>query len=280
MSISPAQRAALNFASRPPGPPAFWYAIGTAVRQLGAMIDTAGMSLQGDCATDEKLPLPTTAVKIDGKAPEVGDASFVAPSANLIGAVTLGSGSSVWYSSMVQGRSGACAIGDMSSVGDRSLVVDSIVGKGVTIGAGSVVSSANIGDESSVGIGCKVLKGSSMGARSVLAAGSLLPAGASVPAGEFWAGSPAKKVGLVTDDDVAGMAGFADMTAEMAKLHQEEAWKDLDVVEQDKEDYKRQKGRTADYISFMRRDPMWVPLPTLGGYLQKIGIHSQTYTPK
>mmetsp|Transcript_73315 Transcript_73315/g.162790 ORF Transcript_73315/g.162790 Transcript_73315/m.162790 type:complete len:225 (-) Transcript_73315:748-1422(-) len=221
--------------------------------------------------------MPTTAVKIDGKAPSVGDAGFVAPSANLIGAVELGNGSSVWYSSMVQGRTGACAIGDMSSVGDRSMVVDSIVGKHVCIGAGCVVTSATIGDESSVGVGCKVLKGSSLGARSILAAGSVLPAGASVPPGEMWAGSPAKKVGTVDDEDVAGIVGVAEVTGELAKLHMDEAWKPLALCEQEHGDYKRQRERTPDMISFMREDPGWTPLPTLGGFLKKINIHSVTY---
>ena len=54
MSISAAQRAALHSASRPPGPPALWYAVGTALRSFGATIDAFGASLQGESATDEK----------------------------------------------------------------------------------------------------------------------------------------------------------------------------------------------------------------------------------
>ena len=54
MSISAAQRAALHSASRPPGPPALWYAVGTALRSFGATIDVFGASLQGESATDEK----------------------------------------------------------------------------------------------------------------------------------------------------------------------------------------------------------------------------------
>ena len=74
-------------------------------------------------------------MKLDGKAPTYDDAVFIAPSANLIGAVTLGSGSSVWYSSMVSGSKAACDIGEMSNIGDRSVVVDSVIGKTVCIGA-------------------------------------------------------------------------------------------------------------------------------------------------
>jgi carbonic anhydrase/acetyltransferase-like protein (isoleucine patch superfamily) len=207
----------------------------------------------------------------------VADASFIAPSANLIGAVQVGSGASVWYSSMCKG---AVDIGEMSSVGDRSIIVDSVVGKCVSIGAGSILQSVTVGDESTVGLGCKMLAGSSLGSQSVLAAGSVLPAGTAVPSGEMWAGSPAKKVGVVDPEEVAGIVRTAEITAELAKVHMDEAWKNLSLVEQEHDDYKRQMDRTPDVISSMREDPKWVPLPTLGEFLTKVGIHSNLYTLK
>jgi len=71
----------------------------------------------------------------------------------------------------------------------------------------------------------------------------------------------------------------AEVTTELAKIHMDEAWKDLALVEQEHDDYKRQRYRTADHISALREDPGWVPLPTLGEHLTKIGVHSNTYTP-
>ena len=122
-----------------------------------------------------------------------------------------------------------------------------------------------------------MLKGSSLGKGSILTAGSVLPAGASVPSGEVWGGNPAKKVGLAGDDDATGVVAVAQMTNELAKMHADEAWKDLALIEQEKGDYKRQVERTPEVIAGMRRDPGWVPLPTLGGFLGKLEIHSQTY---
>ena len=113
-----------------------------------------------------------------------------------------------------------------------------------------------------------------------LAAGSVLPAGASVPDGEEWAGSPAKKVGTNSEDDAAGLAAHGALTAELAALHADEAWKDMGLVEQEKGDYKREKGRTAEYIQTMREDPGWVPMPTLGEKLSEIGAREQYYVPK
>lgn len=277
MSLTATQRAALAFADRPPGPPAMWYALGTAVRALGDVFDKVGIAIQADSATLETFPIPTTGVKLDGKTPTYEEAAFIAPSANLIGAVTLGSGTSVWYSSMVSGTKAACEIGEMSTVGDRSIVVDSIIGKNVCIGAGCILSSVNIGDESSVGMGCKMLKGSSLGANAILVAGSLLPAGVSVPSGEVWGGSPAKKVGAAGEDDANGIVSVAELTSEIAKMHADEAWKDFYLIEQEHDDYKRETERTTQKIRSLRRDPGWVPLPTLGGTLSKMEAHSQTY---
>ena len=126
-------------------------------------------------------------------------------------------------------------------------------------------------------MGCMLLKGSSLGARSVLTAGSVLPAGAAVPSGEVWGGNPAKKVGLVGEEDTSGIVGVSQLTFELAKMHADEAWKDLALIEQEKGDYKRQVERTPEVIAGMRRDPGWVPLPTLGGHLSKLEAHTQTY---
>lgn len=225
------------------------------------------------------VPIPTTALKLGGKAPSVAAASFVAPSANLVGAVHLGEGASAWYGSMLKGSGSTTEIGELSSVGDRAVVVDSVVGKCVHIGAGAIVSSAKLGNESSVGMGCTVGKGASLGAGSALAAGSVLKPGVAVPAGELWGGNPAVKVGTVGADAAAGVVRTAEVTAELAKIHMEEAWKDLQLVEQEHEDYKREKTRTPDYMEGLRYDPKWIPLPTLGENLAKMGIHSNTYTP-
>ena len=90
------QRANLAWANRPPGPQALWYALGSGLRAVGQAMDKMGIALEGDAACIEKLPIPTTAVKVGGKAPSIGEASFVAPSANLLGAVTLAPGASAW----------------------------------------------------------------------------------------------------------------------------------------------------------------------------------------
>jgi carbonic anhydrase/acetyltransferase-like protein (isoleucine patch superfamily) len=223
--------------------------------------------------------MPTTAVKIGGKSPVMSGASFVAPSANLVGAVHIGEGASAWYSSLLKGGAKAVEIGEMSSVGDRAVIVESVVGKYVHVGAGAIIQSATLADESSVGMGCKIGKGASLGKGAALASGSVLPAGKAVPAGELWGGNPAVFIGKLGHEATAGAVRVAEVTSELAKLHMDEAWKDLSLVNQEHEDYKREAYRTPDFIASLRADPKWVPLPTLGENLTKIGVHANAYTP-
>lgn len=225
------------------------------------------------------VPIPTTAVKVAGKCPAVAGAAFVAPSANLVGAVTLGEGVSTWYSSVLQAKSAPVVVGELSSIGDRALVVDSVLGKSVHVGAGAIVSGAKLADSCSVGMGCVVSKGASLGSGAQLAAGSVLPSGASVPANELWGGAPAKKIAALGPEAAVGTLTTCEVTAALAKVHMEEAWKDLMQVEEEAEDAKRAMERTPERLEVMRFDPKWVPLPSLGEYLSKIGAHSNTHVP-
>ena len=219
------------------------------------------------------------AIKLGGKAPAVAGASFIAPSANLVGAVVMGEGASAWYGAMIKGGASAAEIGELSSVGDRAVVVDSILGKCVHVGAGAIVTGAKIADESSIGMGCKVGKGASIGSGAALAAGSVLPPGASVPAGQLWGGIPAKKISDLGADAAAAMVRTCEVTCDLGKLHMDESWKELDLVEEEAEDRKREKTRTPERLETMRDDPKWVPMPSLGEHLAKMGVHSHTHVP-
>jgi len=254
--------------------------VGTAVRSVGNAIDALGISLQGECAYIEKLPVPCTAVKISGKAPDVDQAAFVAPSANVLGAVTLGKGSTVWYASLLKGDTAPVSVGEMSSVGDRAVVTGSTIGSNALVGAGSVVTSSVVGDGSSVGMGCKVGKGCTIGAGAVIAGGSVLPPGTDVPAGQLWAGAPAAFVGAVSEEDAEGILENVQFSTSLGQVHQHEAWKSPAQIEQDLADYKIVRYRTPAYISTMRFDPKWVPMKTLGETLEAEGAYDLKMCPK
>mmetsp|Transcript_29112 Transcript_29112/g.79479 ORF Transcript_29112/g.79479 Transcript_29112/m.79479 type:complete len:226 (+) Transcript_29112:301-978(+) len=225
--------------------------------------------------------MPCTAVKVSGQSPKVSAAGFVAPSSNLVGAVTIGDGASAWYASVIRGDGKAPAsIGAGSVVQERACVIGSRVGDRSLIGAGARLTGCTIGNDASIGMGAVVCAGASIGDGAVLTAGSLLPAGKSVPAGEVWGGSPAAKIGLATDVDKEGIQANIDLAGALGKAHMESAWMDLDALEEQAADYKREKERTPTVISQMRYDPKWTPLPTLGKLLEESGAFDLKYAPK
>eukprot|EP00308_Calcidiscus_leptoporus_P004812 CAMPEP_0119404026 /NCGR_PEP_ID=MMETSP1334-20130426/143684_1 /TAXON_ID=127549 /ORGANISM="Calcidiscus leptoporus, Strain RCC1130" /LENGTH=280 /DNA_ID=CAMNT_0007427983 /DNA_START=11 /DNA_END=853 /DNA_ORIENTATION=+ len=280
MALSSVQRSTLAWSSRPPGPQPLWSAIGTVLRGAGRAIDALGITLQGDCAYIEKLPVPSTAVKVGGLAPSVEGAAFIAPSANLLGAVSVGEGASVWYAAMLKGDTAPVSVGESSVVSDRAIISGSEIGSGVLIGAGAIVTTSKLGDGCAIGMGCNVGAGCTIGEGSVLAAGAVLSPGTSVPPGQVWSGAPAKMAAAVSAADSDVVKENGTLAGKLAAVHAAEAWKAAEAIDQEKGDYKIQKQRTAQYISTLREDPKWVPMPTLGDFLEKSSAYELPSTPK
>lgn len=152
--------------------------------------------------------------------------SFVAPSAAVIGSVTLAEKSSVWYGAVVRGDLGKVTIGRASNVQDRAVISTAAsapvsIGNNVTIGHGALLMGCSIGDDCLVGQGAIVQEQAKVDARSMLAAGAVVLPGTHVPSGQMWAGNPAKFVRAVTAEEVKGFAksaaGYADLGAQHRK---------------------------------------------------------------
>ncbi|KAJ1625033.1 trimeric LpxA-like protein [Pavlovales sp. CCMP2436] len=259
--------AKLEELSRPPGPASFWYGLGAMFRTVGKGIDEAGRLVQMESAYNEKLPIPCTLVTIGGKAPSIGQ-NFVAPSASLVGDVSLSPGASVWYGAVVRATGAPITIGELSCVQENATLVSKpsaplSIGRLVTIGAGALVEGATLLDGCSVGPGCIIAAGSSMGVTSILAAGSVLAAKTAVPAGEIWAGKPAIKVGDVLAADAESSAADARATCALSVIHCEHAWMSLSDTEFTALQYKTELNRPENYSEELRDAPTFVVLPTL-----------------
>ena len=143
--------------------------------------------------------------------PQLHPSAFVAPSADLIGQVTLGAHSSVWFGAVLRGDTEAITVGEGSNVQDGAVLhadpgFPCILEAGVTVGHRAVVHGATCGAGSLVGMGAIMLNGSRLGAGAVLGAGALLPEGKEVPDGMLAVGIPARVVGPV---GTAGRVGNA-----------------------------------------------------------------------
>jgi carbonic anhydrase/acetyltransferase-like protein (isoleucine patch superfamily) len=132
----------------------------------------------------------------EGVAPTIAGDAFIAPTATLIGDVTVEAGASIWYGATLRGDDGPIIVRARANVQDGSVIhttptVTTEIGPGATIAHQCMVHGAVVEEEALVGNGCVVLDGARIGARSLIAAMSLVPAGAQIPAGVLAAGVPA-----------------------------------------------------------------------------------------
>jgi len=161
----------------------------------------------------------------EGVRPKIAEDAFVAPTATIIGDVTIESGASVWYGAVLRGDDGPIVIRANANVQDGSVLhcppgVTTEIGRGATVAHQCVVHGAVLEDEALVGNGCVILDGARIGAGSMVAAFSLVSPGTVIPPGVLAAGSPA-----VVKKPIAGTAAEFWVQAnpkyypELAKRH-------------------------------------------------------------
>jgi len=131
--------------------------------------------------------------------PSIDPSAFVAPSADLIGDVTVGANSSIWYQCVLRGDINRIVIGAGSNLQDGSVVHLSddygvTIGDRVTIGHKAMIHACSIADGALIGMGAIIMDGAEIGARSIIGAGTLVLGGTEIPADSLVLGSPARVV--------------------------------------------------------------------------------------
>lgn len=141
---------------------------------------------------------------IGSDVPQIASDAFIAWNAEVVGDVTLGQGSSVWFGSTARGDMAAIRIGDGSNLQDGVVVhvntnQPCIIGRDVTVGHRALLHGCIVGDGSLIGMGAILLNGSEVGPGSIVAAGSLVPQGKHFPPRSMLMGSPARLIRQVSD---------------------------------------------------------------------------------
>lgn len=142
--------------------------------------------------------------------PRIHETAYVADAATVVGDVTLGFESSVWFNAVLRGDNEPITIGEGSSVQDGAILHNDtgfplIIGAFVTVGHQAMLHGCTVGDGSLIGIQAVVLNGAVIGQNCLVAAGSVVTAGAVFPDGSLIMGSPAKAVRQLSDADIAKM---------------------------------------------------------------------------
>jgi carbonic anhydrase/acetyltransferase-like protein (isoleucine patch superfamily) len=138
-----------------------------------------------------------TLIEYEGKTPQVAGDAFLAPTAVLIGDVTVSAGASIWFGAVLRGDNSRIVIGKGSNVQDNCVIhcadgLPTLVGDNVTVGHMAMLEGCTIGDGSLVGMGAIVLQRAAVGPGSLVAAGAVVGEGVQIPGGVLAAGTPAK----------------------------------------------------------------------------------------
>ncbi|HLI28442.1 MAG TPA: protein kinase [Chloroflexota bacterium] len=149
---------------------------------------------------------------------------YIAPGARLIGAVTLGAGSSVWFNAVLRADDEPITVGARTNLQDGAIVhVDrgypATLGDEVTVGHGAIVHSATVASRVLIGMGAVLLTGSQIGEGSIIGAGALVPEGRTIPPRSLVLGVPARVVRMVTDAEYAAIVRSADGYAQRAQRY-------------------------------------------------------------
>lgn len=149
------------------------------------------------------------------KRPTLGADVYLASTAVVVGDVTIGEHSSVWYNSVLRGDINFIHIGHHTNIQDNVVVhladdYPAIIGDFVTVGHSATIHSCVVGDETLVGMGATILDGAEIGAQCLVGAHSLVTPGTLIPAGSLVMGSPARVKRALTPAERADLKHWAD----------------------------------------------------------------------
>ena len=140
------------------------------------------------------------------KKPALGKGVYLARTAVVLGDVTLGDYSSVWYNTVLRGDINRIVVGHHTNIQDNSVLhladdFPCLVGNWVTIGHSAIIHACTVGDEVLVGMGAVVLDGAVIGEQSLIGAKALVTQGTKIPPGSLVLGAPAKVARALTPDE-------------------------------------------------------------------------------
>lgn len=147
---------------------------------------------------------------VRGKSPVVGEGTFLAETAVLIGDVTIGENSSIWYGTVLRGDVNSITIGDRTNIQDGTVIhtiydgaknpSQAIIGNDVSVGHNVTIHGAIIEDRCLIGMGSTILDNAVVASGCIIAANALVLTGSKLEPNTLYAGVPAKKIREVTPE--------------------------------------------------------------------------------
>ena len=133
---------------------------------------------------------------------------WVAENAVLVGDVTIGEGSSVWYGAILRGDEAPITIGKNTNIQDGAVLHEAaryplVIGDGVTVGHNAILHGCELGNNVVIGMGSIVMNGAKIGNDSIVGAGALVTQDKEFPDGMMILGSPARALRKLTPEEIA-----------------------------------------------------------------------------
>ena len=166
--------------------------------------------------------------EVRGKKPIFGEGVFIAPSADIIGDVSIGRQSSIWYSSVLRGDVMPIQIGEETNIQDGCTVHGTFkraactIGNRVSVGHNVVLHGCTVEDNCLLGMGSIIMDNSRISELTIVGAGSLVTENKNYPSGVLIMGSPAKVVRELTEEERAWLVGYADKYIEYKSWYEKE----------------------------------------------------------
>ena len=158
--------------------------------------------------------------------PQIHKSCFIAPSADIMGAVEICEGASVWYQTVLRADINRIVIGNSSNIQDGCVIhladdYGVFVGNYVTVGHRALIHACTVHDEVLVGMGAIVMDGCEVGERSIIGAGALLTMHQKIPPGSLVLGAPAQVVRTLTLDEQQHIRKMAEKYVRVSREHKE-----------------------------------------------------------
>lgn len=158
--------------------------------------------------------------------PKIHATAFVAPSADVIGRVSVARGASIWFGSVLRGDIQEIRVGRDSNIQDQCMLhVEKthpcVVKERVTVGHQVALHGCVIEDAALIGIGARILTGARVGRHSIIGAGAVVLENAVIPPGSLAVGVPAKVVRKLTAAEIRSLEHSARKYVRLAREYRE-----------------------------------------------------------
>lgn len=146
-------------------------------------------------------------IPYNNKKPSIDDTVFVAPGAHLIGDISIGKESTIWFNAVLRGDEDSITIGEKCSIQDNSTIhlfegCPVVIEDEVTVGHNVILHGCKIGKRSIIGMGSTILDNVEIGEECIVGANTLISSGKIIPPRSLVIGSPGKVVRRLNDKDL------------------------------------------------------------------------------